>query len=42
MMDFSIIFPGQGSQSVGMLAELASESPLVQETFGQASEILGY
>jgi [acyl-carrier-protein] S-malonyltransferase len=41
-MDFSIIFPGQGSQSVGMLAELASESPLVQETFGQASEILGY
>lgn len=41
-MAFSIIFPGQGSQSVGMLAELASANPVVQETFGQASDILGY
>ncbi len=38
----AIVFPGQGSQSVGMLSELATQYPLVQETFAQASEALGY
>ncbi len=38
----SVIFPGQGSQSVGMLAELANDWPQVSETFAQASETLGY
>ncbi|WP_460034846.1 ACP S-malonyltransferase [Methylothermus subterraneus] len=37
----AFVFPGQGSQSVGMLAELAKLSPLVQETFAEASQALG-
>ena len=42
MSKFAIVFPGQGSQSVGMLAELAEQFPIVQETFAEASEALGY
>lgn len=42
MKKFSMVFPGQGSQSVGMLAELATKYPIVIETFKQASDILGY
>ncbi len=41
-MSFSFVFPGQGSQSVGMLAPLAGAEPLVQETFAEASDVLGY
>ena len=37
-----LVFPGQGSQHVGMLAELAAQSALVQETFAEASAVLGY
>ncbi len=37
----AIIFPGQGSQSVGMLSELAAAWPLVGETFAEASDALG-
>ena len=42
MKKFAMVFPGQGSQTVGMLAELAGNYPIVQETFKQASEVLGY
>ena len=42
MKKFAMVFPGQGSQTVGMLAELASDYPIIQETFKQASEVLGY
>ena len=42
MKKFAMVFPGQGSQTVGMLAELADNYPIVQETFKQASEVLGY
>ena len=42
MKRFAMVFPGQGSQTVGMLAELAGDYPIVQETFKQASEVLGY
>lgn len=42
MKKFAMVFPGQGSQSVGMLAELAGQFPPVEETFKQASEVLGY
>ncbi len=40
-LEFAFVFPGQGSQSVGMLADLATEMPVVQETFGEASDALG-
>ncbi|MEJ2763153.1 ACP S-malonyltransferase [Photobacterium sp. MCCC 1A19761] len=42
MSKFAIVFPGQGSQAVGMLAELAAQYAVVQETFAEASEALGY
>ncbi|OOF36949.1 ACP S-malonyltransferase [Rodentibacter heidelbergensis] len=42
MKKFAMVFPGQGSQTVGMLSELASVYPVVLETFKQASEALGY
>jgi [acyl-carrier-protein] S-malonyltransferase len=38
----AMVFPGQGSQSVGMLAELAAAFPAVEETFAEASAVLGY
>jgi [acyl-carrier-protein] S-malonyltransferase len=41
-MSFAFIFPGQGSQSVGMLGELAAQFPLVKETYAEASAALGY
>jgi len=41
-MMLALVFPGQGSQSVGMLAELAGEFPQVQQTFAEASDALGY
>ncbi len=37
-----IVFPGQGSQSIGMLKELAATHAVVQETFATASQVLGY
>lgn len=37
-----MVFPGQGSQSVGMQADLATEYPIVQQTYAEASEVLGY
>jgi [acyl-carrier-protein] S-malonyltransferase len=36
------VFPGQGSQSVGMLAELATEFAEVRKTFDEASEGAGF
>lgn len=41
-MKCAFVFPGQGSQSVGMLAGLAAAEPGVGETFAEASEVLGY
>ncbi|MEC6745559.1 MULTISPECIES: ACP S-malonyltransferase [Pseudomonas] len=38
----AFVFPGQGSQSLGMLAELGAQYPLVIDTFREASEALGY
>ena len=38
----AIVFPGQGSQSPGMLSELAENESLIKETFAQASDVLGY
>lgn len=41
-MSLAFVFPGQGSQSVGMLAALGATEPVVRETFAEASEVLGY
>ena len=40
-MSLAIVFPGQGSQSVGMLSDLAENHPTVSDTFTEASEVLG-
>ncbi|MBS0969898.1 [acyl-carrier-protein] S-malonyltransferase [Chimaeribacter arupi] len=42
MTTFAMVFPGQGSQALGMLADLAAQYPVVEETFAQASAALGY
>lgn len=39
--NYAITFPGQGSQSVGMLADLAASFPIVTQTFEEGSEALG-
>jgi [acyl-carrier-protein] S-malonyltransferase len=41
-MHFALLFPGQGSQSVGMLAALAARHTVVRETFAEASAALSY
>ena len=38
----AFVFPGQGSQKVGMLAELAEQFSVVRDTFTEASEALGF
>lgn len=40
--NLAFVFPGQGSQKIGMLAELAAEFPVVEQTFSEASTVLGY
>ncbi|MBT8113989.1 MAG: acyltransferase domain-containing protein, partial [Arenicella sp.] len=40
-MPISIVFPGQGSQSLGMMGELAAHYPSVEKLFIEASDILG-
>lgn len=42
MMNYAINFPGQGSQSVGMLKELAATFPLVKQTFEEAADALNF
>ena len=42
MKKYAAVFPGQGSQTMGMLSGLAQEYPQVAATFGEASEVLGY
>lgn len=37
-----MVFPGQGSQTVGMLAQIATEFPVVEKVFAEASAVLGY
>lgn len=38
----AFVFPGQGSQAVGMLAELGSQHGVIRDTFAEASAALGY
>jgi [acyl-carrier-protein] S-malonyltransferase len=41
-MKSAFLFPGQGSQSVGMLAKAAESWPIIEKTFAEASAVLGY
>lgn len=41
-MKIAAVFPGQGSQSVGMMQELHEQYDCVKETFSEASDVLGY
>jgi [acyl-carrier-protein] S-malonyltransferase len=41
MSDFGFVFPGQGSQQPGMLSDLANKYPIIQQTFIEASDVLG-
>lgn len=40
--NLAFVFPGQGSQKIGMLAELAANNPIIKQTFAEASQVLGY
>jgi [acyl-carrier-protein] S-malonyltransferase len=42
MLKTAFVFPGQGSQSVGMLADFELQFPVIVKTFAEASEALGY
>ncbi|MCI0749509.1 MAG: ACP S-malonyltransferase [Nevskiales bacterium] len=41
-MKYAVLFPGQGSQSLGMLSALAAVHPLVTQTFSEAGRVLGW
>lgn len=41
-MSLAFVFPGQGSQSIGMMSALAQLSPVIRATFSEASTVLGY
>src|SRR5271167_5083478 len=38
----AFLFPGQGSQAVGMGKDLAEKYPIAHQTFEEADEVLGY
>jgi [acyl-carrier-protein] S-malonyltransferase len=40
--NLAFVCPGQGSQKIGMLADLAANYPIVTQTFAEASQVLGY
>ncbi len=40
MTQLAFVFPGQGSQQLGMLADVATQYPLIRQTFGEASDAL--
>lgn len=42
MNQLAFVFPGQGSQTVGMLQNLAMAYPIIRDTFNEASEIVGF
>lgn len=42
MSEKAFVFPGQGSQKVGMLKDVADQFPEIPETFKEASDVVGY
>jgi [acyl-carrier-protein] S-malonyltransferase len=41
-MKMGVVFPGQGSQTLGMLSDLAEQFPEIQSAYAEASEVVGY
>ena len=41
-MKYAVLFPGQGSQAVGMLSSLAARFPVVEQTLTEAGSVLGW
>lgn len=39
--ELAFVFPGQGSQSLGMLADIAADHSVIEATFAEASDVLG-
>ncbi len=39
--ELAFVFPGQGSQSLGMLADIAADYSVIEATFAEASDVLG-
>ena len=39
-MEFAFVFPGQGSQAVGMVSDFAESFPVVKECYEEASEVI--
>ena len=42
MTDIIAFFPGQGAQHIGMLADIAVENAIIEETFAEASDSLNF
>lgn len=42
MLNTAFVFPGQGSQSLGMLSDFEAQYPVITQTFSEVSEVLGY
>ena len=42
MSGLAFLFPGQGSQAVGMLGDASERYPIIGETFSESSDVLGY
>ena len=42
MKNLVVMFPGQGSQAVGMGCDLAAADPVMRDAYAEASEVLGY
>ena len=40
MTSFAYVFPGQGSQSVGMMTDWGEHQAIVDDVYAQASEVL--
>ena len=40
--NYAVVFPGQGSQSVGMMADLYDNHSIVKDTFSEAADALGF
>lgn len=42
MVSTAFVFPGQGSQSLGMLSDFTLQYPIITDVFAEASEVIGY